>query len=100
MSSVVVNDIHNPAISNLVQASLESKNEDLRLEWIPCSRITHIKPTQIDNVYYATYKETRYDGGVDKTPMTLVFLGSSEEYASIPVSEFAKIFSLPTQVRE
>src|SRR5438874_2655661 len=87
MSSVVVNDIYNPAINNLVQVSLESKNEYLRLEWIPCSRIADIEPTQIDNVY---------SGRVDKTPMTLVFLGSSEKCTPTLVSEFARIYSLPT----
>ena len=41
------------AIDNLVQSSLESEDEDLRLEWIPCNEITNIEPTQIDNVHYA-----------------------------------------------
>ena len=44
--------MHNPAIVDLV-ASLESENKHLRLEWIPCSQITDIEPTQIDNVYSA-----------------------------------------------
>ena len=49
--------VYNPAIDNLVQSSLESKNEDLRLEWIPYEEIIDIKPTQIDNVYYAIRKQ-------------------------------------------
>src|SRR6185312_17358620 len=45
--------VNNPAIDNLVQSSLESKDEDLRLEWISWWKITNIEPTQIDNVHCA-----------------------------------------------
>src|SRR5437763_16682226 len=86
---------NNSAINNLVQASLES--ERYKLEWIPCSQITHIEPTRIDNVYYATYKETRcYPYRVEETMILLLLLGSSEECTPTLVSEFARIYSLPT----
>src|SRR6185437_5599562 len=44
-------DMHNPVIDNLIQSSLP--NEYDKLEWIPCSQITGIKPTQISTVHYA-----------------------------------------------
>ena len=49
--ALVLGVVDNPAIDSLIQSSLESKNKYLRLEleWIPCSQITDIKPTQIDN---------------------------------------------------
>jgi len=68
----------------------------LRLEWIPCSHITDIKPTQIDNVHYAIYKRTLDEGGVEETPITLVLLGNDETCTPTVVSEFARIYSLPT----
>ena len=61
---------------------------DLRLGWVPCSQITDIEPTQIDNVYYD-------DGDSDETTITLIFLGNSEECTPTLVSEFARIYSLP-----
>ena len=67
--------VNNPAINELVQSSLESKDENLRLEWIPCSKITNIKPTQIDNVYNAVRKQA-HDG---ETTIILLCLGNSEE---------------------
>ena len=75
-------------IDNLIQSSLESENEDLRLEWNPCSQITNIKPTQMDNVY--AIRTTTYE------TMMLLCLGNSEECTPTLVSEFAKIYSLPT----
>src|SRR6185437_5766754 len=86
----------NPAIDNLAQSSLESEDKGLRLEWIPCSQITDIEPTQIiDNVHYATRKDTD-NGEVRKMMIILVLLGSKEECTPTLVSEFARIYSLPT----
>src|SRR6185312_15140185 len=78
----LVPEVNNPAIDNLVQSSLGSENKHLRLEWIPCSQIIDVKPTQLDNVYYTVYD-------------VLVFLGSSEDCTQTLVSEFARIYSLP-----
>src|SRR5581483_1643872 len=88
-----VNDMHNSAIDNLVQSSLESEH-DLRLKWIPCSEITDLalESTPTDAIYYASHKGT-YRYGL---PLTLVFLGNSEECTPTLVSEFTKIYSLPT----
>ena len=80
--------MHNPTINNLVQASLECENEHLRLEWIPWSQITEIESTQIDNVYYAILN------GRDK--IMVLSLGIGKECTPIFVSEFARIYSLPT----
>src|SRR6185312_9066439 len=84
----LVPGVNNPAIDNLIQCSLESENEYLRLEWIPCSELINIEPTQIDNVYHASRN------GVDKT--MLLCLGNSGECTQILVSKFARIYSLPT----
>jgi len=67
----------NNSIDNLVQSSLESKDENLRLEWTSCDEISDVKLTQIDNVYYAVLKDCM-----------IVFLGSSEECTPALVSEF------------
>ena len=83
----LASEVDNPAIDNLVESSLESKNEDLRLKWIPCSDITNIEPTPTNAIYYAScrHKETM-----------LLLLGSSEECTPTLVSEFARKYSLPT----
>ena len=81
--------VNNPAIDNLIESSLESKNEYLRLEWIPCSDITDIEPTPTNAIYYASRKHEL------KGTMHLL-LGSSEECTPALVSEFARIYSLPT----
>src|SRR5436190_15738397 len=83
--------VNNPAIDSLVQSSLENENEYLRLEWI-YEEITDIEPTQIDNVYCASYD---YDDD-DDDEIILLLLGSSEECTPTLVSEFARIYSLPT----
>src|SRR6185369_7574248 len=83
---------NNSAIDNLVQSSLESENEDMRLKWIPYEGITDIKPTPTDAIYYASRKQP--DGEVKET--MLLLLGSSEECTPTLVSEFARIYSLPT----
>ena len=83
--------VNNPAIDNLVQSPLGSENEDLRLKWIPHKEITNVKPTQIDNVYYAIHKHMAYG----KVKETLVLLGN-EQCTQTLVSEFARIYSLPT----
>ena len=88
--------INNPAIDKLVQSSLESENEDLRLEWVPYKKITNIEPTQSDNVHYGIYKhKTRYGVVINETVM-LLFLGNSEECTQTLVDEFARKHSLPT----
>src|SRR6185312_9003418 len=74
-----VNDMHNPAIDNLVLQS------ELRLQWILYEENTYIEPTQIDHVYYAS----RYN-------KIMVLLGSSKECTTTLVSEYARIYSLPT----
>jgi len=48
--------VNNPAIENLIQSSLESKH---KLEWIPCSLITDITSSSMDNIYHAK----SYQGG-------------------------------------
>src|SRR6185312_5074299 len=82
--------VDNPTINNLVETSLESEDKDLRLKWIPYEEITDVEPTQIDNVYYANYY-----GDFDYY-IILIFLGSDEECTPTLVSEFARIYSLPT----
>ena len=93
LTSEVVN---NPAIDKFIQSSLESEDKSLRLEWISCSEFTDIEPTQIDNVYYAIRKQTRNDGEVEETTIMLLSLGNNEICTPTLVSEFARIYSLPT----
>ena len=85
----LASEVNNPAIDNLVESSLESKNLGLRLKWIPCSDITDIEPTPTNAIYYARRKHEL------KGTMHLL-LGSSEECTPTLVSEFARIYSLPT----
>src|SRR6185369_1980730 len=85
----LASEVNNPAIDNLVESSLESKNEDLRLKWISCSDITDIELTSTNAIYYASRKHEL------KGTMHLL-LGSSEECTQALVSEFARIYSLPT----
>src|SRR6185369_4969031 len=61
----------------------------LRLKWIPYENITNVEPTQSDNVYYAICKD-------DYKTMMLLLLGSDETCTPTLVSEFARIYSLPT----
>jgi len=77
--------VNNPVIENLVESSLESENKGLRLGWTPYEEITNIKPTLTDAVYYASHKHK-----------VIVLLGSSKECTPALVSEFARIYSLPT----
>src|SRR6185369_15914564 len=67
--------------------STRSSLKSYGLESIDFSRLTEIKPTQIDNVYYTI----DYDAEV-----MLLLLGSSEECTTERVGEFARIYSLPT----
>src|SRR6185369_13031959 len=89
----LASEVNNPAIDNLVESSLESQSEDLRLEWIPCSDITDIELTPTDAIYYASRKQP---GEVKETTIMLSLLGSSKECTPALVSEFARIHSLPT----
>src|SRR6185436_20279501 len=83
-------------IDNLIQSSLESENNDLRLEWIPCSQITNIESIRIDNIYYAIRKQTEYYNRFQETTIMLLCLGNSKECTPTLVSEFSRIYSLPT----
>ena len=83
----------NLALDDLIQSSLESEDEDLRLKWIPYEEIRDIKPTQVDNVHYAFRKESSASGSIYET---MILLGSSEECTPTLMSEFARIYSLPT----
>src|SRR5690348_33661 len=74
-------------IDNLIQSSFSPENEQ-KLEWIPCSQITNINPTQIDNVYYAIHKQTY--GRVKKMMIMLLCLGNSKECTVTLVSKFAR----------
>ena len=87
----LASEVNNPAIANLVKSS-ESEKKYLRLEWISYEEITNIKPTPTDAIYYASRKQP--DGEVKET--MLLLLGSSEECTPTLVSEFARIYSLPT----
>src|SRR6185295_12614018 len=78
-------------IDNLIQSSLSPESKH-KLEWIPCSQIINIEPTEIDNVYYAIRKQTGYND----TTIVLLCLGNSEKCTPTLVSEFARIYSLPT----
>src|SRR6185437_4910325 len=91
----LVPGVNNPAIDNLVQSSLESEDKRLRLEWIACSEFINIEPTQIDNVHYAIHKRMSY-GEVVESTMMLLCLGSDETCTQTLVSDFARIYSLPT----
>jgi len=85
----LASEVNNPAIDNLVESSLESKNEDLRLKWVSCSDITDMEPTPTNAIYYASRKH-ELKGTIH------LLLGSSEECTPALVSEFARIYSLPT----
>ena len=82
-------------IDNLVQSSLSPESKH-KLEWIPCSQITNIEPTQMDNVYHAIRKRTGDNDQVRETTIMLLCLGSNDECTPTLVSEFARIYSLPT----
>src|SRR6185436_17346264 len=81
-------------IDNLIQSSLSPESTH-KLEWIPCSQITNIEPAQMDNVYHALRKETLSNRD-EKTAIMLLCLGNEEECTPTLVSEFARIYSLPT----
>ena len=89
--SLVVNDTHNPAIDSLVQSN------KYNLKWVFCSEITDITSSQVDNIYYAIRKQTRSDGRVYEDKIMMLLLGNNETCTPTLVSEFARIYSLPTQ---
>ena len=91
MSLVPVKDMHNPAIDNLIQASLESEERHLRLKWISYEEISDIEPTKFSDVYCATIRKDDTISGI-----MLLSLGSNEECTPTLVSAFAKRYSLPT----
>ena len=87
----LIKGIQNPAIDNLIAVS-----GDDCFEWILYEEeISEVESSQIDNIYYAIRRQT-YDTGISKTMIMLVLLGSSEECTATLVSEFARIYSLPT----
>ena len=67
--------------------SIQSSLKSYGLESIDFSRLTEIKPTQIDNIYYTIDHDAE---------VMLLLLGSSEECTTERVGEFARIYSLPT----
>ena len=79
-------------IDKFFESFLESENEFPRLEWLPCEEITNIRPTPTDAIYYASRKARL--GEARETMIAL--LGSNEECTPTLVSEFARIYSLPT----
>src|SRR6185312_17165648 len=81
-----IEDIQHPVIDNLIAAS------DKKLEWIPSSQIINIESSQIDIIYYAS---KQVDFGRPGAVM-LLLLGSTEECTSTLMSEFARIYSIPT----
>ena len=81
----LIKDIQHPVIDNLIATSKKP------LEWIPYEKITNIESSQIENVYYAIHKDNFYE-----TKIMLQLVGSSEECTPTLVSEFARIYSLPT----
>src|SRR6185503_17326907 len=84
MSSSLTSEIVNNALNYLVQST------NNKLEWIPCSQITDIEPTQIDAIYYAVHN------GWESISIMLLRLGDNEECTQTLVSEFARTYSLPT----
>src|SRR5205085_9220794 len=78
-------------IDKLIQSSLENEHNN-KLEWVSNSDITDIKPSQIDNVYYAIHNS--YGGS--SIPTILLLLGSDETCTPTLMHEFARIYSLPT----
>src|SRR6185436_4297826 len=87
----LIKDIQHPVIDNLIATSKKP------LKWIPYWQIINIESSQIDNVYYAIRKLS-YDSRVNdlNLKITLQLVGSSEECTPALVSEFARIYSLPT----
>ena len=85
----LASEVNNPAIDNLVESSLESEKKYLRLEWISYEEITNVKPTPTDAIYYASRKH-------ELKGMMHLLLVSNEECTPALVSEFARIYSLPT----
>src|SRR5207253_1644661 len=58
-------------------------------------QINDIESSQTENLYYAIQKRT-YNGRVNDVKIALLLVGSSEECTTTFVSEFARIYSLPT----
>ena len=92
----LVKDMHNPAIDNLIQSCYVHKYD--KLEWIPYSQITSIKPTQMDNVYYAIRKQTGDNDEVKETMIMLLLLGNDEICTPTLVSEFARIYTVKVDI--
>ena len=82
------------AIDRLIKASLATEYN--KLEWISYSEITDIKPSQIGNIHYAVRKRMSDDGTIREEIIILILVGSNETCTTTLVSEFARIYSLPT----
>ena len=85
--SEAVKGIQNPAIRNLIRPCREE---------IPFSEIADIKPSQIDSIHYAVRKRMSDDGTIREAMIILILVGSNETCTTTLVSEFARIYSLPT----
>jgi len=81
-------------IDRLIQSSL-SNDYNERFEWIPFSDITDIKQSQFDTVHYAIWLTLR-SGEVYETNIMLLLVGKDEICTPTFMSEFARIYSLPT----
>ena len=84
----LVPGFNNQALDDLIQSSLKREN---KLKWIPYKELISIEPTRIDNVYYASRRES-----IDVSDIMLILVGRSEECTSTLVSELDQIYSLPT----
>jgi len=91
----LVKDIQIQTIDDLIQFSLENKHKLHKLEWIPYSQITDIESSQIDNVYHAIRRLD--DNRVKEDKIMLLLVGSDETCTPSFVSEFTRIYSLPTE---
>src|SRR5207253_11153700 len=87
--SSLVEEIHSPAIDNLIAAS------NYELNWVPQSEITYMKSSPMNAIHYAVRKHYRYVRFY-KPRIILLFLGSCKECTPTLVSKFARIYSLPT----
>src|SRR5689334_8850112 len=87
-------EMHNLAIDSLIQSSSSNGGDWRKLEWMR-EEITDVEPTQIDNIYYASYKQT-FKYLFRTSPIMLLCLGSNEDCTQTLVSDFARKYSLPT----
>src|SRR5436190_8100310 len=82
-------NIQNQAIDDLIRSSYANI-----CKWIPFSEIADVKPSQIDNIHYATRKHKLDNGEVNESMIILSLLGSDEICTPTFASEFKRIYSL------